>query len=260
MSSLLAAIICCLSLHPIIHTVIFLLLWLRGSSINGKLHLPQLSLDPAVSAFEHRACSVTCMEGTQLPERVTSTRYEKCWGRAGITQQSSSDFVRMRICLPLANSLVSGQGIFTLPSDSAPGTRLDDQMRAEGPSPGSGPHSCFPVQWLYWAHRILFDPPPAAATKRVGGLLSLLSKSLSKINKTTNEFWFKYSCKHIYATACRIWLSNRIPWAELQCSCFQKTNEKIHIYHWSVFNCEFVPIFSEHIFHISPAGLFPSPV
>lgn len=128
MSSLLVAIICCLSLHPIIPTAIFLLLWLRCSGINGKLHFLQLNLDPAVSAFEHRVWSVTLVEGMQLPEWVTFRRYQNCWGRAGITQQSSSDLVRMRICLPLANSLVSGQSVFSLPSDCAPGTRLDDQM------------------------------------------------------------------------------------------------------------------------------------
>lgn len=126
MSSLLAAVICCLSLHPIIHTAAFLLLWMRGSGINGKLHLLQLDLDPSVSAFEHGAWSVALMEGIQLPEWLTSGRYQKRWGRAGITQQSY--FVRMRICLPLADSLVSGQSIFSLPSDCAPGTRLDDQM------------------------------------------------------------------------------------------------------------------------------------
>lgn len=109
------------------HSNIFASL-IERSSINGKIHLLQLNLDPAVSAFEHRAWSVTHTEGMQFPERVTFRRYQKCWGRPGITQQSSSDFVRMRIRLPLANSLVSGQSIFSLPSDCAPGTRLDDQM------------------------------------------------------------------------------------------------------------------------------------
>lgn len=224
MSSLLAAIICCLSPHPIFPTTVFLLLWLRGSSLlMASSILLQLNLDPTVSAFGHGAWSVTHTEGMQLPEQVTFRRYQKCWGRAGITRQSSSDFVRMRFC----------QDEILSPTGKQPGLSAEhflfaiwlcswhkagwpnvSPVRAEGPSPGSGPHLCFPVQWLYWAHRILFDSPPAAATKRVGGLLSLLSKSLSKINKATNAFWFKYSCKHIYATACRIWLSNRIPWAK----------------------------------------------
>lgn len=242
----------------------------RSSNINGKLHLLRLNLLLTLqylqSAFELGAWSLTHRERMPLPEGVTSRRYQKCWRRAGITQQSNSDFVRMWICLPLADSPVSGQSICSLPFDCAPGTRLGDpipplrELRVP-------PHALDPTD-VFLCHdyieltgsRLI---PPAAAAKRVGGLLSLLPKSLSKINKATYAFWLKGLCKHIYATVCGIWLSNEIPWAKLQYSCFQKTNEEIHIYHQSAFNCRFVTIFSKHLFTVGPTGrfgLFPSSV
>lgn len=59
-----------------------------------------------------------------------------------------------------------------------PGARLAYQT---SPQPWV-PHLCSCVQWLHWAHSVPFHPP-AAATKRVGGLLSFLPKSLPKSTK-----------------------------------------------------------------------------
>jgi len=64
----------------------------------------------------------------------------------------------MRICLPLAHSLVLGQSIRCLPFDCAPGTRLGGQMsplrQLRVPAQALDPCG--------WAHRISFDPPAAA--------------------------------------------------------------------------------------------------
>lgn len=211
------------------NNIFFCFYGLRDSNINGKLCFLKLNLLLTLqylqSAFELRAWSLTHTERMQLREGVTFRRYQKCWKRAGIAQQSNSDFVRMWIWLPLANSLVSGQSICSSPFDCAPGTRLGDPMpplrELRVPPQASDPTAVFLCDDYIeiTGSRLI---PPAAASKRVGGLFSPLPKSLSKINKATYAFWLKDLCKHIYATLCGIWLSNKIPWAKLQYSCFQK--------------------------------------
>lgn len=170
----------------------------------------------------------------------------------------------MRFCLPLANSLVSGQSIFSLPSDCAPGTKLDDQM-----SP-------------LWELRV---PPQALDPTYVflcSDYIELTGSCLILLLLLLQKGWVGCypSCQNLCpkstkpqtrsgsSTRANIFMQLLVGFdfqiefheQKLQYSCLQKTNEKIHMYHWSVFNCEFVPVFSKHIFHIGPTGLFPSPV
>lgn len=244
----------------------------RGSNINGKLHLLQLNLLLTLkylqSAFQPRAWLVTHVERMLLPEEVAFRRYQKCWRRAGITRQSNSDFVRKRICLPLASSLVSGQSVRSSPFGCAAGTRLGDQMS--------------PLRQL----RV---PPRALEPTRVflcGDYIELTGSRLIVLLLLQKGWVGCYpACQNLCpkstkphtcsgsSTRANIFMQLFVGFdfqikfheQSFNTAAFKKTSEKIHIYiyHRSVFNCEFVTKFSKHFFRIGPTlrfGLFPSSV